>query len=248
MPDASDVKYIELNKSGNADIDQLLDLISLFVHDLEGPLVVMQSILRMTRQGRLDLNNSHHAELVESGNIAMERARSIIGDLMLVSKSGKMGIPIRIQSVPLCELIRKSVDLIKPSARENDISLELSLPQEEIQVQADPELLMRVLDNLLFNALRHSSLKSTISLIVNHTKSKAQVSICDDGPGFEGFDPADLFDKYKQLELRMHGKHRGVGLGLYFCHQVITAMGGKIWAQGNPDGGAEFNFTLNIKG
>ncbi|MBD3216845.1 MAG: hypothetical protein GF310_01120 [candidate division Zixibacteria bacterium] len=247
MQTASDYKIARINDSESRDINQLLDLISLFVHDLEGPTVVMQTILRLLEQGRLDMSNKNHSELVQSGGIAIERARSIIGDLMLISKSGEMGIPVKPEPIPLCESLKNSIDLIRPSARENGVHVEFECPRKECTVSADTDLVLRVMDNLLYNALRHSAPDSTIKVVVSQIGKKAIVSVLDDGPGFEGFDPSDLFDKYKQLSLRMQGKHRGVGLGLYFCHMAVTAMKGEIRAKARPEGGAEFSFTLNIK-
>lgn len=240
------LKIVELEKSGQADINQLLDLISLFVHDLEGPLVVMQTILRLLDKKRLDLSNKNHIELVSSGQIAMERARSIIGDLMVISKSEKLGIPVSLKPIAICEYLDNSINLIRPSARENGVDVVLKCRKEDNTVSADSDLLLRVLDNLLFNALRHSPPDGKIEVSAAASKKQFQVKVRDQGPGFHGFDPADLFDKYKQLNLRLQGKHRGVGLGLYFCHMAVEAMGGKIWAEDGSEGGAEFNFTLNI--
>jgi signal transduction histidine kinase len=248
MKAESDLKIIDLDNSGSADIDQLLELISLFVHDLESPLVVMQTVLRLMNEKRLDLSNRYHSELIKSSLIATERARSIIGDLMTISKSHKMGIPVRLTTIPLRAHLSQSVDLIRPAAFENNIAVELKGPQDDCRVLADPNLLLRIMDNLLFNALRHSPPDSMITVSAEKKDDIALVKINDQGPGLADFDPADLFDKYKQLRLRMDGKHRGVGLGLYFCHQAISAMNGEIRAQNGPDGGAEFIFTLKIKG
>lgn len=239
-------KIVELEKSGQADINQLLDLISLFVHDLEGPLVVMQTILRLMDKNRLDLSNKNHIELVSSGKIAMDRARSIIGDLMVISKSDKLGMPVSLKPIAICEYLDNSVNLIRPSANENGVEVVLKCRKEDYTVSADSDLLLRVLDNLLFNALRHSPPDGKIEVSAKALNKQVQVKVKDQGPGFHGFDPSDLFDKFKQLNLRLQGKHRGVGLGLYFCSMAITAMGGKIWAENGPEGGAEFNFTLNI--
>jgi K+-sensing histidine kinase KdpD len=244
----SDLKIIDLDDSGSADIDQLLELVSLFVHDLEGPLVVMQTVLRLLGEKRLDLSNRHHSELIKSSLIATERAHSIIADLMTISRSHKMGIPVRLTTIPLHTYLTQSIDLIRPAALENNIAVEFKGPRDDCRVLADPNLLLRVMDNLLFNALRHSPPDSLITVNVEQEDDAALVIINDQGPGLAGFDPADLFDKYKQLRLRMDGKHRGVGLGLYFCRKAISAMNGEIRAQNGPGGGAEFRFTLKIKG
>ncbi|MBD3382018.1 MAG: hypothetical protein GF404_07465 [candidate division Zixibacteria bacterium] len=240
-------KYIDVSRSEGTEIDQLLELISLFVHDLEGPLAAMQAILRLLENDRLDLNRKNHVDLVKSSEVAMERARAIIGDLMFISKSGQMGIPVMMETVPFKQLIENSLELISSTADEQGIRVVVNHPDRDYVVAADPGLLLRVMDNLLYNAIRHSPPDGEIIITGVARKGYLIVTIADQGPGFNDFDPNELFDKFRQLELRKEGKHRGVGLGLFFCNQAISAMGGKIWAQGRPKGGAEFKFTLKIE-
>ncbi len=57
-------------------------------------------------------------------------------------------------------------------------------------------------------------------------------------------DPEVLFEKYGQLKLRSEGRHRGVGLGLYFCKLAVQGMGGTIMADDHPDEGAVFSIKL----
>jgi signal transduction histidine kinase len=242
------MKTIELKNANKAEIDQLLELISIFVHDLESPLVVMQTILKLLDNNRLDLSNKHHIDLIQSSKIATDRARSIIGDLLQVSRSGQLGLPVNPEEVPICSTLKNSVAMILPAARENSIAVKLTCPESEFDVVADPALLARVIDNLLYNAIRHSPPDSTVSVALFMEDNMVRVRIIDQGDGFTGIDPNKLFDKYSQLKLRQEGKHKGVGLGLFFCSQSIIAMNGKIWACNSPDGGGEFNFTLEIKG
>jgi K+-sensing histidine kinase KdpD len=66
----------------------------------------------------------------------------------------------------------------------------------------------------------------------------------DSGPGLGEIDPETLFEKYGQAEIRARGKHRGVGLGLYFCRLAAAGMGGTVLADDHPKGGAVFSIKL----
>ena len=70
------------------------------------------------------------------------------------------------------------------------------------------------------------------------------MAVLGGGSGFGDVDPSILIEKFGQVHLRAQGKHRGVGLGLYFCQLAIQAMGGTIQATDHPSGGAVFAVTL----
>ena len=112
----SEHKIFKFEDVNNPDINKVLDLIALFVHDLEGPTAVMQSILKLLDEGRLDLSKKYHSDLIVSGKIAMDRARSIIGDLTLISKSSELGLPFKLETLSLSSILRNSIELIRPAA------------------------------------------------------------------------------------------------------------------------------------
>ena len=70
------------------------------------------------------------------------------------------------------------------------------------------------------------------------------VRVLDDGPGLDPDEAASLFDLYYRSESTRSAP--GSGIGLFVCRELVTAMGGRIWAQPRPEGGAEFGFTLPV--
>ncbi len=234
----------QLGRVKAAGEEQLLDLVSLFVHDLESPLASMKYVLKLLEEKKLDLNKPRHQQLVASSRIAVERAESIVYDLLAVAKSTDHGMTASVEPTDLQKILANAVTLAGASAAENHIEV-LVKGGAQAKVLADPRLLTRVLDNLIYNAVRHTPSGRSITVSLGESIDTVTVSVLDGGNGFGEIDPAILFEKFGQVQMRAMGKHRGVGLGLHFCQLAVRAMEGTITAANHPSGGAVF--TVNLR-
>lgn len=221
---------------------------SLFAHDLEGPLVSMRAVLKLIDQGRLDLSNDSHRALVKSSRLAIERAQAIIQDMLKAAKIGANEFSMETKTCNLSELIANSCHLAHPAASEQSIKIIYRLPKTDIIVRADSLLINRVVDNLIYNAIRHTPPNGTITVTAIAEENQAVVSIHDTGAGLQGVNPEELFTVFKQMGHRTKGKHRGVGIGLYFCRRALEKMGGTISASEGKEKGSIFRFTLPVGG
>jgi len=231
-------------KATGFDSDKWLEVFSILLHDMESPLASMKYLLRLLDERKLDLNRPLHQKMVASSRIAFERAESIIYDIMAVARAGKAGLPVRVTSIDPEPVIREAILLASGSAQERNIDITFANEIGSIPVEADPELLKRVADNLLYNAIRHTPTGGTIQVYTEDGQQCVFIHVKDSGPGLPDGDPELLFEKYGQLQQRAHGCHRGVGLGLYFCKLAATGMGGTVFADDHPEGGAMFSMKL----
>ena len=225
--------------------DNVLDSFAYLIHDIESPLASTKYLLKLLEENKYDFNNELHRKIVESSKISLERAESIIYDIMAVIKSGDSGFNAKMTNLVPDAIIKEAIVLVNGSAIENNIKVEFTNNSGDSIIKADPKLLKRILDNLLYNAVRHTPAGGTINVYTEPTTESVFIHIKDDGPGLEDVDPTILFEKFGQLEYRSNGKHRGVGLGLFFCKQAITEMEGTIFADDHPNGGAVFSIKLN---
>lgn len=228
----------------NEEADRWLEMFSIFIHDIESPLASVKYLLKMLEEGKYDASKDRHQQIVKSSRIAVERAESILYDIMAVAKSGKAGIPLDMTIIAPDSLIRESIDLARGSAEEHRINLTYTNNAENITVWADPKLLKRAIDNLIYNGIRHTPAGGTVAVYTEPAESSVFIHVKDTGQGLGDIEPAQLFEKYGQLHARAQGKHRGVGLGLYFCKLAATGMGGTIFADDHPRGGAVFSIKL----
>ena len=228
--------------------DKWLELFSLFIHDIESPLASIKYLLRLLEEGKYDPQKEIHQRIVKSTRIATERSESIIFDIMNIAKSGKVGLPVQISECAPDSIIREAINLVISSAEDRKINLTYKNNAGKTPVEADPELLKRMIDNLLYNAIRHTPEGGAVSVYTDRGDESVFIHVKDGGSGLGDINPAKLFEKYGQLEMRVKGKHRGVGLGLYFCKLAATGMGGTVIAEDHETGGAVFTIRLRKAG
>ncbi len=226
------------------EADRWLEMFSIFIHDIESPLASVKYLLKMLESGSYDPENERHARIVRSSRVAVERAESILYDIMAVARAGKAGIPLELTNLVPDAVIREAIELAQGSAAEHRIELTYRNNAGDIAVKADPKLLKRAVDNLIYNGIRHTPAGGTVAVYTEPAESSMFIHVKDSGPGLGDIDPAVLFEKYGQLHARAQGQHRGVGLGLYFCKLAATGMGGTVLADDHPKGGAVFSLKL----
>lgn len=204
----------------------------------------MQTLLRLLDQGRLDLKRELHAQLLQSTHTAMNRVRLIVSDLLKVSRLEQGLQKVDWKDFPVSEVVDECVDLVRIAAAEQDVTVAVSDFNRRLSVRADRGLLPRVVDNLLFNAIRHSNSGGNIQLTVSDHRDMIAINVTNGGEGFGDINPGELFEKFKQVQSRKNGGHRGAGLGLYFCKLAVTAMHGEIKAYQTEAGETCFSVTV----
>lgn len=229
---------------GNRETDKWLEVFSIFVHDLESPFATIKYILGKIENGKFDREREDHRRLLLSSRIALDRAESILYDIMAVAKAGSAGIPVSLCSLAPDAVIREAIELAEGSVAEHELDITYTNNSGDMAVKADRKLLKRTLDNLIYNAVRHTPRGGRISVYTEPAERCLFIHVKDSGPGLGDINSDRLFEKYGQLELRRQGRHRGVGLGLYFCKLAATGMGGTILADDHPEGGAVFSIRL----
>jgi signal transduction histidine kinase len=104
---------------------------------------------------------------------------------------------------------------------------------------------VRIVTNLLTNALKYSPPGSPVALRLECVEHEALVSVADQGGGLSSEEQASLFSRYYRAE-RTRAMAPGLGLGLYVTRALVEAHGGRIWVESRPGEGATFRFTLPL--
>ena len=135
---------------------------------------------------------------------------------------------------------------IPDQAPGNSISRTLTVTDDPRvhHVVADANLSAGILANLLSNAIKYAPESSPVHVTTTLDGDRVVTTVSDAGPGIPPGDRERIFDKFTRLGDHLTRPQQGVGLGLYIARRSIDEMGGEIWCDEGPGGGARFGFSL----
>lgn len=160
--------------------------------------------------------------------------------------SGPAALPVHPRSVEPRDFFREVA--ARFSRHHPGNPLECRIPSELPVAFIDPELLNRVCDNLLDNAVKYSPPHSPVSLSVHVEDDQLRMEVVDRGAGVPEEDLPHLFEPFFRSDRSRSRQTGGAGLGLTLCKRIIEAHGGTIVARLNQEGGMTFSFELPVSG
>jgi len=232
-------------------------LAAMMVHDLRTPLT---AILGSLETMRIADPNEFQLELVDICSRSSNRLLSIVNDLLDVSKMESGEMKLMRAPLKIADLVDDSLDQIAPregdkriTRYEREIELQIELGEDLPILQADYDLLSRVLINLVGNAIKFEPRKGVVTVYVECDGSTPDApgvlfKVRDNGPGIPPEDQERIFDKFGQVESSLQGRRLSTGLGLTFCKLAVEAHGGQIWVESTPGEGSDFYFFIPLGG
>ena len=205
-------------------------------HDLRAPLRAIDGFAAALAEDlaeRLDDQSRGHLRRIR---VSAARMSELIDDLLQLARFTR--VELRKQRVDLAAIARRGTEQLRE--RDPDRVVDVQIP-EHLVVEADPGLMRTVFENLIGNAWKFTAPRERASIEVGVEGSNT-FYVRDNGVGFD----MQYVDKlFKPFE-RLHGpkEFEGTGIGLATVHRIITRHGGRVWAEGAPDGGATVYFTL----
>lgn len=155
------------------------------------------------------------------------------------------GVPVK--PMPATELAGRAMHLFEAQAARKRIALHLAPPEDpELQVLAEEAGAGHVLQNLLSNAIKYAPHDSEIVMSVARRGKFGALAVHDRGPGISEQDRENLFKRFVRLSSIPTGGESATGLGLALAKQRARMMGGDLWYEDRPGGGATFVFELAL--
>ena len=225
-------------------IDQRDTLLSVVSHDLRNPL---GTILMGTHL--LKRTPATAAQAVDVNKLASTIARSagqmkrLVQDLLDVSSIEEGRLSIRRESVEVGAVLEKAREVFELLAAENSIVISIGPSEPELFALADPERILQVLSNLLGNALKFTKAGGTILLSATRERTRARVSVSDNGSGIRPEALTHIFDRYWQAQ---KDDRQGVGLGLFISKRIIEEHQGQMTVDSRCGVGTTMSFTLPL--
>lgn len=223
------------------------DLTYTMVHDLRNPLTIIRSAIELLEgggAGELSLSQQQILAVASSG---AQRMLELVTAILDVTRLENGQMPLEREPTTLGALVDDMLGLQNVLAAEKQLYLRNEIPESLPPVSVDVELMGRVFQNLISNAIKFTPVGGCIIVgaqVNTDERQKLTVWVKDDGPGLPLEVQSQLFRKFVTGRV----KGRGSGLGLAFCRLVVEAHGGRIWAESTPGQGTTFKFTLPVEG
>jgi two-component system, OmpR family, sensor histidine kinase BaeS len=240
-------------------------------HELRTPLTVIKGTIETLEDGALD-DLEGRTPLLTSMMRETDRLIRMVNDLLVLTRADAGALQLNLQTLDLTELARmrcenmsllaarQHVELkvnsisashltggLSPLNQQNPLDLDFPVKSGATHpfiIQADPDRISQVLDNLLNNAISHSPENSFITVTIKPTDGGIECLVRDQGTGIPAKSLPFIFDRFYRVETSRDRISGGTGLGLAIVRALVTAHGGKISAQNIEGGGTTITFWL----
>lgn len=208
-------------------------------HDLRAPfrhIVGYSELLRERAQSRLTPDDKRHLAIIAE---SAQTAGQLVDNLLAFSRMGRARLERRL--VDLNVVLAEARDDVMLDAKGRAVRWEIA---ELPEVYVDPAMLRSAVHNLLSNALKFTRHRAEAVVRVEawDTSDEHVIAVRDNGVGFDMAYVDKLFGVFQRMH-RMED-YEGTGIGLANVRRIISRHGGRTWAEGEPDHGASFYFSL----
>ena len=212
-------------------------------HELRTPLTILK--------GQLDvaLNREREAEayrqVLQAANDEVDHMIRLTSGLLTLARADADEVPIRKEPVDAGSIVAGAVEQVRAATEAKGISLALQ-PGPNVTLDADEDLLLQLMLNLLDNALKHTPAGGHIEAGWSVNRKRAVLFVADSGVGIAPEHLPHLFDRFYRVEKARSRADGGAGLGLAICRWIADVHGGTLAVESEPGAGSRFNFELPI--
>ncbi len=212
-------------------------------HELKTPLTILRGEVEVAL--RHPKTPEQYREILKSNYEEVLRLINIVDRLFLVSRFDNKLIKANLKKVNLKDLLERIIDTLGYLSSDSNNRLILEA-NDEVQVEADPDLIRQVMTNLIENAIKYGYEDEPIVITTQKKEKSIKVSVINKGEGICEEDRSRIFDKFYRIESSRSRKTGGTGLGLSIVKSIITLHDGEIDVKSTPGEETEFYFTLRI--
>ena len=225
------------------DLQELQNnLVHMIVHDMKSLLAGIRTGARIIKNKIGENINTTVTKMLNRIEKSTNRLISMVESMLDVNKFESNNMELNKQNANIVSIIQQSLNSISSfEARQNIVIHDAT---NHIEKCFDPEVIRRVIDNLLSNALYFTSSDGEIDIYIKRHNHNIKVSVEDDGPGVPEEYQEKIFEKFGQVKARLNGERYSIGLGLTFCKLAVEAHGGEIGVESEEGKGSRFWFLI----
>jgi PAS domain S-box-containing protein len=213
-------------------------------HELRTPLTPIKGFLHTLQRRDGHLSDADRQRIYDVMLREEQRLENLVNGLLQATSVGTGTAKVEPEVVDWRSLVAGQVEFYE---RTDPTRTMLVVIDPAVgQLVTDPTLASGVLGNLLSNALKYSPAGSSIEVRAERDGDTVVTSVSDEGQGVAAADRGRIFEKFTRLGDHLTRPQQGIGLGLYIARRSVEDLGGAIWCDERPGGGARFSFRLPI--
>lgn len=238
----------DLNEALNrlSELSQMkANFVSNISHELRTPLTHVKGYLELLITESLGAITSEQRHALSVSQRATGKLESMIEDLIMFSLASRGELSMKLDLVDIRRLISLAAKSATSKAEERGVTLQITTPDHLPPVQADPEKLGWVVNQLLDNGIKFTPSGGSVTIAVKEEGSNlVQVSVSDTGIGIPQERMKEIFEPFHQLDGSSTRRYGGTGLGMSLVRQIIEAHGSLLDVKSAEGKGSVFKFPL----
>ena len=230
---------VEARKSQKAR-RQLLSSIS---HDIRTPLTSIIGYVDALKDG-IAASEDERREYLEILSKKSNSLKQLVDQIFNMAKLDADEFPLQKESLDFAEITRESLIEFLPELSKHNIELRVHIPETPCPITADHLSLVRIIGNLMKNAIYYGKAGKIVGIELLETTSEYQLLISDKGPGISNNDLENVFERMYRSDQSRNASHGRSGLGLAIAKALVEKNDGDIWVESIPWERTTFGFSI----
>ncbi|HEX9129147.1 MAG TPA: ATP-binding protein, partial [Gemmatimonadaceae bacterium] len=220
------------------------EFVSTVSHELRTPLTSIRGALGLLSSGLIGPIGEKGQRMLEIAVSNTDRLVRLINDILDLERIESGRVELVRRAVDAGVLMKQAVEGLQSMA--DDAGVRLVLLPATGQVWGDSDRIIQTLTNLLGNAVKFSPRDTTVTLSGVNGPTDVSFCVADQGRGVPEDKLQSIFGRFSQVDASDSRDKGGTGLGLAISQSIVTAHGGRIWAERNDPAGTRFLFTIPV--
>ena len=222
------------------------DFVSTVSHEFKTPLTSIKALTERLMEGKV----KDHAKMNQYFSVISQdtdKLTRLVGNILDFSKIEEGKKEYDFEETDIAEWLDQTVENFRKENLQREIKIHTQIPGDIPHLIIDKNALALAVNNLLDNAIRASTKKNEIEVIVKKEKNNLIIKVKDYGIGIPHDELDKIFEKFYQGSNAIRLSTKGTGLGLTLVRHTIDAHGGEVFVESKVDQGSTFTLLLPIK-
>lgn len=232
--------------------DEQRQFVSNVSHELRTPLTSVRAYIEALNEGAWK-DPEIAPQFLQVTQDETERMIRMVNDLLVLSRMDRGTTKLELEWVNFTDFVSHLLnrfDMIvehdqgEAQSESKQYVIKRDLGNQALWIEIDTDQMMRVIDNIMNNAIKYSPDGGTITVRLQQRQNQVLLSIADQGLGISRKDLSKIFDRFYRADKARSRAQGGTGLGLAIAKEIVNAHGGKIWADSREGHGSTFYISL----